>query len=325
MLTVVVVGGSNTGGALASGEAIRFPGGSVGSAWTAWTDLPCARFLATAASLPSAHSALLLGGEPQECRDTLKWSGDAGAWEAPDGASAAVDTVGARAVSAVQGDGDEAVLLLGGRPLGVPAPMPDASVFRLETLEGNTTLVRETTLFGVTVDPMPTPRSEFGAAWASNVSSNGSIVVVVGGVVDASAVPVATADVLDTSTGTWAAWPPIDTALRGLALVVINGMFVVIGGETEDGDVVASGWSIPVDNSAGWMPIANMTTARAFHSAAAVGSGSDEALVCVAGGIGPAGASLRLAECWNPATDRWSPAPPLSAPRAYAATVTFHT
>jgi hypothetical protein len=323
VLTVVVVGGSDSGGALASGEALRFPGGSVVGHWYEWTDMPCARFYASAASLPSARTALLLGGEPAECSDTLKWSSAEASWVVPEGDSVAIDTVGGRAVSAVGGGGEEAVLLLGGRPTGTPTPTSDATVFRLETVDGNTTLVRDTALFGVAVAPMPTPRSEFGASWANGSSADGAVVMAAGGVVDDTGTPVATVDLLDVATGLWTVGPPLDVALKGLTVVEINGMFVAVGGETVDGDVVGTGWTLPTDVSAGWTPIANMTTPRAFHTAVAVSSGSDHARVCVAGGIGDAGVIMDSVECWNPATDAWVPAPSLSTPRAYATLVTF--
>lgn len=312
--TVVVAGGADGTNATDSSEMLRLPDGR----WRAGITLPCQRQSMLTAQVDD--HVLLLGGEPIECADTLRWAPSSGSWLALAEDSVSLDVVRGQAVTITSIEGNEsrhAVLVLGGTLVGSPTPTNSVDVYSYL----NSSLVRDDKLFGlVVVAPLPKPLSEFGAAAASfDDNSSTASIVVAGGVETDGRDPVNTVHVLDVASGVWVT--PADSALpvavRGLTVIRMGDMFYAAGGETADDEVTWAARSIPVDFSAGWTRLANMTSPRAFH-AAMVDPTPDGDRMCVAGGLGEEG-PIATVECYNVAADRWDAMPAMDVARSHFA------
>jgi hypothetical protein len=129
----------------------------------------------------------------------------------------------------------------------------------------------------------------------------------------------ATAELYDPRTGTWSSAGSLPTPSWGhTATLLPDGRVLVVGGSTSDGYHLGSTSSAelydPQTNS--WSAAASMGTPRSFHTATLLPDGR----VLVVGGVEASnevsGKVLASAELYNPATNAWSPAPPLSGARA---------
>ncbi|HXN01722.1 MAG TPA: kelch repeat-containing protein [Candidatus Dormibacteraeota bacterium] len=142
-------------------------------------------------------------------------------------------------------------------------------------------------------------------------------VLVVGGMQTFRAV--ASAEVYDPQTRTWssAGWLPVPS-WGHTATLLPNGKVLVVGGSQADGYHVDSSSSAqlydPRTNS--WSAAASMHTPRSFHTATLMPDGR----VLVVGGVEASGVLsgevLASAELYDPGTNAWAPAPPLSIARA---------
>ncbi|HSH23393.1 MAG TPA: kelch repeat-containing protein [Acidimicrobiales bacterium] len=144
-------------------------------------------------------------------------------------------------------------------------------------------------------------------------------VLVAGG--DLFFTPVASAEIYDPATETWS--PTGSLAIRRVnhtASLLPNGTVLVAGGESERDIRYSDTYDLsstevwdPSANDAdtglpgSWRPGPDLGTARSDHAAASLGDGR----VLVTGGDG----ALRLAEVYDPATDRWSAGGSLAADR----------
>lgn len=142
-------------------------------------------------------------------------------------------------------------------------------------------------------------------------------VLVVGGMQTYRAL--ASAEFYDPRTRTWSSAGSLTVPSWGhTATLLPNGKVLVVGGSQSDGFHVGSSSSAevydPQTNS--WSAAASMRTPRSFHTATLLPDGQ----ILVVGGIEAtsdvSGRVLASAELYDPGTDTWAPAPPLSGARA---------
>lgn len=154
-----------------------------------------------------------------------------------------------------------------------------------------------TTTTTTRVEPMPTPRNNIGVAVI------GHLIFAIGGFNEGA---LATAEVLDTRSGTWSTLPPMPTPRSAMAVAVIDDRFIwTLGGYCggpadviEVFDVEKNKWSTP--------PI-KLTSPR--NGARAVTVGHKIFIIC---GQGPAGV-LDDVEVLDTETMTWSKVAPMAA------------
>ncbi|MFE5590314.1 kelch repeat-containing protein [Streptomyces sp. NPDC056549] len=150
-------------------------------------------------------------------------------------------------------------------------------------------------------------------------------VLVTGGLTGPNAFPVrplGTAEIYDPASGDWSPAGELHEARCGhSATLLSDGRVLVAGGQARrSAHSERSLYSAELFDPRipGWTPAADMTDARSFHPAAALPDGR----VLVAGGwvaTRPdwrAGSPLAYGECYDPATDTWTPTGSLGAPRS---------
>jgi hypothetical protein len=129
----------------------------------------------------------------------------------------------------------------------------------------------------------------------------------------------ASAELYDPRIRTWSKAGSLPTPRWGhTATLLKNGKVLVVGGSAADGVHLGSTSSAelydPKTNT--WYAAANMRTPRSFHTATLLPDGR----VLVVGGLQAftdvTGRVLASVEVYDPATDAWSPGPPLAAARA---------
>ncbi|MFD3993471.1 Kelch repeat-containing protein [Streptomyces sp. NPDC058583] len=150
-------------------------------------------------------------------------------------------------------------------------------------------------------------------------------VLVTGGFTGPNASPVqplATAEVYDPASGDWSTAGELHEARCGHSATLLpDGRVLVAGGAARrSAGSERSLYSAELfdPQTPGWTKAGDMTDARAFHPAAALPDGR----VLVAGGWVATrrdwrgGSALAYGECYDPATDTWTPTGSLSAPRS---------
>ncbi|QES10364.1 Kelch-like protein 17 [Streptomyces venezuelae] len=150
-------------------------------------------------------------------------------------------------------------------------------------------------------------------------------VLVTGGFTGANAYPVRpldTAEVYDPASGDWSPAGRLREARCGHSATLLPDGSVLVAGGTgrRSADSERTLYSAELFDPAlpGWSKAADMTDARSFHPAAALPDGR----VLVAGGWVAtrrdwrAGTALAYGECYDPATDTWTPTGILTGPRA---------
>jgi hypothetical protein len=142
-------------------------------------------------------------------------------------------------------------------------------------------------------------------------------VLVVGGMQTYRAL--ASVEVYDPRTRTWSSAGSLPIPSWGhTATLLPNGKVLVVGGSQADGYHVgsSSGAELYDPQTNSWSAAASMRTPRSFHTATLLPDGR----VLVVGGVETSsdvsGQVLASAELYDPGTDAWAPAPPLSAARA---------
>ena len=143
-------------------------------------------------------------------------------------------------------------------------------------------------------------------------------VVVAGGASGTPASAIATSELYNPSTATFSpTTSPMPTAVFGASSVVLgNGMFLVVGGDTGSVSSPTATNAVSLYNPAAgsWTAAAPLATARAFSTSTLLPGGD----VLVAGGTGPSGAAIASAELYDPTTGAWSTAGTLSTARSFA-------
>ena len=137
-------------------------------------------------------------------------------------------------------------------------------------------------------------------------------VLVVGGSA-ASGGAVATAEMLDPSTGLWSPAGNMSyPRTNHTATYLRDGTVLIAGGRSSDGDPLsATEVNYPYVGTSLWRPGDDMSEARTGHTATLLQDGR----VLVVGGSNGAG-SLASAELFDPVTDTWSPAGAMKDARA---------
>ncbi|MBI4569006.1 MAG: hypothetical protein HY719_11485 [Planctomycetes bacterium] len=139
--------------------------------------------------------------------------------------------------------------------------------------------------------PMPTARSELGAATVNN------IIYAIGGRVGDGSVKSAVVEAYDPATNSWTTKQPMPTARDSLAVVPMNGKIYAIGGN--GGGVAASSIVEEYDPSNNtWSAKANLLSGR--NQFTAVYAGAGKILVC--GGVNSTSAAMRDVELYDPVT-----------------------
>ncbi|HET7517662.1 MAG TPA: kelch repeat-containing protein, partial [Actinomycetes bacterium] len=149
-----------------------------------------------------------------------------------------------------------------------------------------------------TLAPVPTERTEVAAA------AVGERIWVLGGYGPDGAT-LATAEVYDTTTDTWARGPDLPVAVNHAMAATLDGVLYIAGGNDGDGP------STQVARLEGdtWRPLAGLPQGRSAGGLVAL----DRRLYLV-GGVVEGGLAANT-QVYDPAADRWSPAPGLPTPR----------
>jgi hypothetical protein len=157
-------------------------------------------------------------------------------------------------------------------------------------------------------DAMATDRTQHTAT----ALPNGKILVA-GGAGKSGALT--SAELYDPATDQWSTAASMDNARGGhTATPLPNGKVLVTGGDSGNGSIPTAELYDPATDH--WSPAASLATPRTFHTATLQPDGT----VLVAGGrqtpvAGARGASST--ELYDPAADRWSPAPNMSTGRYF--------
>ena len=117
-------------------------------------------------------------------------------------------------------------------------------------------------------------------------------------------VSLSTTELYDPNTGVWSATGTMNT-IRGShsATLLLNGMVLVAGGYTTNGNSYTATAELYNPTSGTWTPTGSMHTSRAEHTATLLPNGK----VLVVGGIyGSGGYNSSTAELYDPATGTWT-------------------
>jgi Kelch motif protein len=138
----------------------------------------------------------------------------------------------------------------------------------------------------------------------------GGHVLVTGGTISGNETGVlASAEVYNPATHTWAATPPLTVARYGHEAIAVgsgNTKVLVFGGQDITGAVLASA-ELYDSASNTWSAVPPMATARLIPTAVRLADGR----VLVAGGKAASLSSIAAAEIYDPATNAWSPTAPM--------------
>jgi N-acetylneuraminic acid mutarotase len=156
---------------------------------------------------------------------------------------------------------------------------------------------------------MTTPRMDHTAT----LLPNGKVLVAGGehydlGDVNGGIIALASAELYDPGTGTWAATGSMDTPLSGHAATLLHdGRVLVVGGTSAE---------LYDPGTGTWTATGSMATPRLYHTATLLTDGK----VLVAGGYGPSSGilagTLASAELYDPGTGTWSATGSMGTPRA---------
>ena len=121
-----------------------------------------------------------------------------------------------------------------------------------------------------------------------------------------------TAEAFDGKSGAWAAVAPMSTVRAFAAAATLGGRLYVIGGC--DGDDEMSSVESFDPQTGAWLEVAPMPSPRSGQAAAVLG-GKVLSKVYVVGGIGAHEEKLNTVEVYDPATNSWAAAAPMSTAR----------
>jgi non-specific serine/threonine protein kinase len=156
----------------------------------------------------------------------------------------------------------------------------------------------------------PPPRAATDATWRQlapalsqrtevAAAASGARIVVAGGY-RADGGTVATTEILDTTTGRWAAGPDLPAAVNHAMAASVGDTVYLFGGYLANGRPTQAAYKLDGD---AWRAVASMPQPRAAATAVA-----QDGKVYVAAGIGSAGLADEML-VYDPAADRWSTAP----------------
>jgi hypothetical protein len=157
--------------------------------------------------------------------------------------------------------------------------------------------------------PMANPRLEQSSA----VLADGDVLVAGGATGSGSAIK--SAEIYDHSSGTWSAASDMPTGIaQGTAVTLASGDVLVVGGVTSDSSPPVNTGLLYDPRSDSWTSVTNtMSTSRGlFAPAVLMPSGK----VLIPGGSGNTG--VTKADVYDPATNSFEPAAPMTSPRARA-------
>ena len=155
--------------------------------------------------------------------------------------------------------------------------------------------------------PMSTPRFHHGAVQLFN----GRVLVAGGGAEEYSGAVLASAEVYNPATNSWAPTGALQTARRGHTMTLLKTGAVLITGGTDANGTPLSSAEIYNPDSGGWSTVPSMSTGRALHSATLLEGGK----VLVVGGTIQAWTQGSSTELFDPATSSWTTQGSLSSPR----------
>ncbi|MFF9018457.1 Kelch repeat-containing protein [Streptomyces sp. NPDC014870] len=176
-----------------------------------------------------------------------------------------------------------------------------------------------------TLPPMPTPRSQLGAATAPcPKGQQGYCVYAVGGVGGAGGLT--KVESYNPATNAWSTVAALSVARYNTAATAApcpagqTGTCVyAVGGTTSGGNTASVESYNPVTNA--WSPVASLPLARGGLGAAASTCPRGQTGTCVYAVGGNAGGPVGTVESYNPATNVWTPVAALPTPRFTLATV----
>ncbi|MEU9705299.1 kelch repeat-containing protein [Streptomyces sp. NPDC047981] len=175
-----------------------------------------------------------------------------------------------------------------------------------------------------TLPPMPTPRSQLGAATAPcPKGQRGYCVYAVGGITAASGLT--RVESYNPATNAWStvaslSVPRYNTAATAAPCPVgqTGTCVYAMGGSTSGGNTASVEAYNPVTNA--WSPVASLPLARAGLAAAASTCPGGQRGTCVYAVGGTSGGPVGTVESYNPAANVWTPVASLPTPRYSLAT-----
>ncbi|MFO0551317.1 MAG: kelch repeat-containing protein [Polyangiaceae bacterium] len=166
----------------------------------------------------------------------------------------------------------------------------------------------------VLVDPAWVSAASMVQARAGHTAAllpNGRVLVAGGsGPINNLITALSSAELYDTSNGTWLAAPAMSHARLGHTSTTLANSQVLIAGGWNPSDGRLSAVEHYDPSSSTWLPTAPLNTGREHHSATLLADGR----VLVAGGLSPVGTEA-TAEIYEPSTMSWTPAASMSAAR----------
>ncbi|HQP34708.1 MAG TPA: kelch repeat-containing protein, partial [Polyangiaceae bacterium] len=261
----VVVAGGTSGGAALGTVHVYDPGAGTWSTPAAGMTEP--RRGHAAVLLPSDR-VLLLGGIGQYGALDSTVLYDSGAQAFSDGPL--MKAARERALVAVLGSGD--VLVAGGKGT---APLASSELFKVDAI-------------CVPMNPMAAARRHH----AASILPSGKLLVA-GGTTDGNDA-LASCEVLDPATGTWASAASMNVARREHAAVLMPDGNVLVSGGVTSGGMTQFSAEVYIESSNQWINVPNMKLNRYSHTASLLHDGR----VIVA--------SYGSAEIYNPATNAWA-------------------
>jgi len=333
---VLVAGGFNGGGTLASAELFDpAANGGVG-AWTDTGSLNTARRVHTATLLPSGNVLVAGGYNGGELADAELYNPAAGAWTA----TGNLNTGRGFHTATLLPNGK--VLAAGGSGSG--GTLASTELYNPATGAWTATGNLNAARYWHTATLLPNGKILVAGGWGSGGhlasaelynpdtgawTATGNLnaarywhtatllpdgkVLVAGGLNIGGTL--ASAELYDPATGVWIATGNLNTARRyHTATLLPNGKVLAAGGVNSSGELAGAELYDPAANGGvgAWTATGNLTAARYAHTATLLANGK----VLAAGGLGSSG-YLAGAELYNPATGAWTATGNLNTARGY--------